>query len=62
VTVVAIPRDEAASVLRRVGRAELVDELERDYPEQLDEQDLFRFAEKHGLSRESLAERMGGSP
>jgi hypothetical protein len=62
VAVVAIPRDEAASVLRRVGRAELVDELERDYPEQLDEQDLFRFAEKHGLSRESLAERMGGSP
>lgn len=58
----AIPRDEAASVLRRVGRAELVDELERDYPEQLDEKDLFRFAEKHGLSRESLAERMGGSP
>jgi hypothetical protein len=42
VTVVVKPRDEAVSALRRVGRRDLADELVRDYPEQIDEQDLSR--------------------
>jgi hypothetical protein len=62
VVFVARARAESAALLRRVGRRDLADELERDFPEQIEEEDLIHFAEQHGLTRESLADRMGGSP
>ena len=41
---------------------ELARELEKEFPEQIDEQELDRFAEKHGVTRGLLTDRMGGSP
>ncbi len=49
-------------VLRRTGLAQLADEAERTLPDPVGREELERFAVTHGLSPESLTERMGGSP
>jgi hypothetical protein len=53
---------QCVSVLRRAGLAELAEEAQRTLPDPVDREDLERFAAAHGLSREFLTERMGGSP
>ena len=59
---VVVARQEAAAVLRRVGLADLAAELEKKFPEEIDKDELNRFADEHGVTRELLTDRMGGSP
>jgi hypothetical protein len=49
-------------VLRRAGLSQLADEAQRTLPDPVDTQELEHFAAEHGVSREMLNERMGGSP
>jgi hypothetical protein len=49
-------------VLRRAGLIQLADEAQRTLPDPVDMQELEHFAAEHGVSREMLNERMGGSP
>jgi hypothetical protein len=50
------------SVLRRAGLSEVADEAMRTLPDPVEPEDLARFGAEHGLSPESLRDRMGGSP
>ncbi|MGH2910025.1 MAG: hypothetical protein ACRDK8_12075 [Solirubrobacteraceae bacterium] len=58
-----VPHAEAAKVLRWAGLPrERIDAVLRDLPDPIDiERDANALA-KHGVSRESLIARMGGSP
>ena len=49
-------------ILRRTGLPQLADEAQRTLPDPVDRKELEHFAATHGLSVESLTERMGGSP
>jgi hypothetical protein len=49
-------------MLRRTGLPDVAEEARRTLPDPVDRPELERFAVAHGLSTESLAERMGGSP
>jgi hypothetical protein len=49
-------------VLRRAGLPQLADEALRTLPDPVDNKELEQFAAEHGVSRETLTERMGGSP
>lgn len=50
------------SVLRRAGLTEVADEAEHTLPDPVDSETADRFCTAHGLTTESLMNRMGGSP
>lgn len=55
-------RSDAASILRRVGRRDLAETIEKELPENADMQEVIEFAARFGITREWLVNRMGGSP
>ena len=48
--------------LRRLGYPQAADEAERELPEQVSQEEVLKFADRHGLSRDEVVSRMGGSP
>jgi hypothetical protein len=48
--------------LRRLGYSREADEALMVLPDPVDEQQVLRFGEQHGISRDELIDRMGGSP
>ena len=57
-----LSRQQIVTVLRRTGMSDVADELLRTLPEDADTRTIEQFCAAHGLSRQSLVERMGGSP
>jgi hypothetical protein len=51
-----------ADTLRRLGYEEAADEALRVLPDQIDLKQLREFGDRHGISRDTLTDRMGGSP
>src|SRR2546430_14725513 len=51
-----------ADTLRRLGYEQAADEALRVLPDQIDRQQLREFGDRHGISRDTLIDRMGGSP
>jgi len=49
-------------VLHTLGRADLADEASRDLPDPVDVDQLVPWMLQHGLSRDEMVSRMGGSP
>jgi hypothetical protein len=58
----AFSRQAVADNLRRLGYEQEADEVLRDLPEEVDLNQLEQFGSKHGISRDELISRMGGSP
>ncbi len=58
----AYSRQWVVDTLRRIGYSQEADEALRDLPEQVDLQQLQEFGDRHGISRDELVSRMGGSP
>ncbi len=48
--------------LRRLGYQRAADEALRVLPDQIDLKELQAFGDRHGISRDTLFDRMGGSP
>jgi hypothetical protein len=48
--------------LNRMGYTELADEASRDLPDPVDLNHLEEWSIQHGLSRDDVISRMGGSP
>ena len=48
--------------LNRMGYTELADEASRDLPDPVDLNHLEEWCMQHGLSRDDVISRMGGSP
>jgi hypothetical protein len=55
-------RGEVVSVLRRAGYRELADEAMRDLPDPVDLDYVLAWGAEHGVTRDRLISRMGGSP
>jgi hypothetical protein len=48
--------------MRRLGYQQLADEALRDLPDPVDLDELQAWCLRHGLTRDDLISRMGGSP
>ena len=48
--------------LRGLGYQQAADEALRVLPDQIDLKQLREFGDRHGISRDTLTDRMGGSP
>ena len=58
----AYSRQWVADTLRRIGYQQEADEALRVLPEEIDRRQLEEFSDRHGISRDELVSRMGGSP
>ena len=58
----AYDRQWVIDTLRHLGYATEADEAARELPAEISPEELLRFADRHGLSRDELTDRMGGSP
>jgi hypothetical protein len=57
-----LSRQNVVDVLRRTGLRELADEALRVLPDPVDLDHVAKWAESHGITRDDLISRMGGSP
>ena len=55
-------RREIIQMLRRAGLADVAAAAQTSLPDPVDPKALNQFCDRYGLSRESLIDRMGGSP
>jgi hypothetical protein len=55
-------RQWVVDTLRRLGYREEADEASRELPDEVSRKQLAEFCDKHGVSRDALNDRMGGSP
>ena len=55
-------RQWVVDMLRRMGYAQEADEAARELPDPVDLEQLREFGDRHGISRDELNSRMGGSP
>jgi hypothetical protein len=55
-------RQQIVQALRRAGLPDLAAVAQRSLSDPVDPKDLDRFCAEHGVSSDSLVDRMGGSP
>jgi hypothetical protein len=55
-------RQWVVDTLRRIGYLQEADEASRVLPDDVDLEQLQEFGDRHGISRDDLIDRMGGSP
>jgi hypothetical protein len=55
-------RQWLVDTLRRLGYQQAADEASRILADEIDEDQLRAFGDQHGISRDELISRMGGSP
>jgi len=58
----AYDRQWIIDLLRRLGYAQAADEAVRELPDQVSLEELQKFGDRYGISRDDLISRMGGSP
>jgi hypothetical protein len=57
-----VSKQWVTDTLRRLGYAQQADEALNELPDPVDYEQVLRFDEQHGVSRDELIDRMGGSP
>ena len=57
-----ISKKELVAVLRRVGRVDLIDEVNRTLPDPVDTVRDAQLLAHYGLTRGQLVDQLGGSP
>jgi antitoxin component HigA of HigAB toxin-antitoxin module len=55
-------RQWVVDLLRQMGYAQEADEAAQELPDPVDVEQLKEFGDRHGISRDELTNRMGGSP
>jgi hypothetical protein len=58
----AYSRQWVVDTLRHLGFTREAEEARRELPEEIDEEQLREFGDRHGIGRNNLTDRMGGSP
>jgi hypothetical protein len=48
--------------LRRLGFTQAAEDAARELPDQVSLEEIQKFADRHGISRDEVISRMGGSP
>jgi len=62
VGLMAMERKEVAAMLMRAGLPDLAAQVDDELSDPVEGDELQRFARRHGLSRDWMINRMGGSP
>ncbi len=57
-----VARQQVIDALHRMGLQQEADKALRELPDPVDSEQVAQFCERHGLSRDELISRMGGSP
>lgn len=57
-----LSRQQIIRMLRRAGLADVADAAQKSLPDPVDSKILDHFCARYGLSKDSLVDRMGGSP
>jgi hypothetical protein len=57
-----VSKQSVIDLLRRLGFPDIADEAERDLPDPVELRQVQEFGERHGITRDELINRMGGSP
>jgi hypothetical protein len=55
-------RQWVVDTFRRLGYTQVADEAAQVLPDQVSVEQLLDFADRHGISRDEVTSRMGGSP
>ena len=55
-------RQQVVDLMRRLDYPQVGDLAERELPDPVDLDEVMAFGEKHGVTRDDLISRMGGSP
>lgn len=58
----AYDRQWVVDQLRRLGYTQEADDAAQTLPAEISEEELMAFSDRHGISRDELMSRMGGSP
>jgi hypothetical protein len=58
----AYSRKWVVDTLRHIGYSKEADEALRVLPDEIELKQLLEFGDRHGISRDELTSRMGGSP
>jgi hypothetical protein len=58
----ASDRQWLVDTLRRLGYTEAADEAARELPDPVSLEEITKFADRYGISRDEVMSRMGGSP
>jgi hypothetical protein len=61
-TAVAQDRQWLVDVLRQLGYQEAADDAARELPDKVSLKEMEDFGDRHGIGRDELVNRMGGSP
>jgi hypothetical protein len=48
--------------LRRVGLTQAAEDAARELPDPVSTEEIQKFADRHGISKDEVISRMGGSP
>ena len=57
-----LSRQQIIQMLRRAGLADVAAAAQKSLPDPVDSKVLDHFCARYGLSKDSLVDRMGGSP
>lgn len=55
-------KDEIVRLLQSVGLPQVAEEAQRELPDEFDLERAVEFGARHGITRDELISRMGGSP
>jgi hypothetical protein len=55
-------RKQVVDLMRRLDYPQVADIAERELPDPVDMEQVIEFGSKHGITRDDLISRMGGSP
>jgi hypothetical protein len=58
----AMPRSEVLAMLRRAGLPQLIADAERELRDPTEVRQLEQWAARHGMTKDWMVSRMGGSP
>jgi hypothetical protein len=57
-----LSRQDVVSMLRKTGFTDAAEDAARELPESMDRDEIERFCEKHGITKDMIVSMMGGSP
>jgi len=59
-----MPQDRqwVVDLLRRLGYTRAAEEAARELPDPVSMEDIRKFGDRHGISRDEITDEMGGSP
>lgn len=59
---IRLSKEEVVAMLRRAGLPEVAEDANRSLPDPVDLEVVAQFGGRHGITRDWLISRMGGSP